>query len=104
MDERKRQNLLMMANLCLRESETRRVRVRNISRGGVKVSGAPAPAAGETVSIELPNIGWLRGKVAWVGGGEFGIQLRSEIDPCRVRQPITGGYARPDQPGLRRVA
>jgi len=103
-DDRERQNLLLMANVCLRGSEACRVRVRNISSGGVKVLGPLVPYAGEAVRIELPNLGWLRGKVAWTSGEEFGIQLYSQIDPLVVRQPVTGGYARPDRPDLRRVA
>lgn len=107
MDERQRQNLLLMANLYVSGGEKCRVRVRNISRGGVKVTGPVVPATGEVIRIELPNLGWLRGNVAWASDDEFGIQLHSEIDPVVVRKPITGGYARPDQPGqpdLRHVA
>ena len=104
MDERERQNLLLMATVCVRGSETCRVRVRNISRGGVKAVGPLLPFAGETLRIELPNLGWLRGKVAWARGEEFGIELFSQIDPLVVRKPVTGAYARPDQPELRRVA
>jgi len=104
MDERQRQNLLLMASLCLRGSETCRVRVRNISRGGVKVTGPVVPPAGALVRIQLPNLGWLSGTVAWTSGDDFGIKLTSAIDPAAVRKPVTGAYVRPDEPELRRVA
>ena len=104
MDERQRQNLLLMASLCLRGTETCRVRVRNISRGGVKVSGPVVPASGTLVRIQLPNLGWLSGTVAWTNGEDFGIKLLTAIDPAAVRKPVTGAYVRPDEPELRRVA
>jgi hypothetical protein len=103
MDERQRQNLLLMASLCVRGTETCPVRVRNISRGGVKVTGPVVPA-GALVRIQLPNLGWLSGTVAWTSEDDFGIRLLTAIDPAAVRKPVTGAYVRPEQRELRRVA
>ena len=107
MRERRRQNLMLMANLRVAGGEQRRVRVRDISEGGLKVVAPATPASGTAIRIELPHLGWLGGTVAWVKGGSFGIRLNAAIDPAVVRQPVTGSYVRPDaivQPHLRRVA
>jgi hypothetical protein len=81
--------------------------VRDISEGGLKVVAPVIPSLGEAVRIELPNLGWLGGTVAWTKESSFGIRLNTAIDPAVVRQPVTGSYFLPGtiaQPQLRRVA
>ena len=38
------------------------------------------------VSVDLRNIGWVRGSVAWVQDNRFGIAFADEIDPKLARQ------------------
>ena len=105
--DRGRQNLMLMADLRVAGGEKCRVRVRDISEGGLKVVAPLVPPLGQAIRIELPNLGWLGGAVAWVKESSFGIRLNSAIDPAVVRQPVTGTYVQPRaiaQPQLRRVA
>ena len=105
--DRGRQNLMLMATLRVGAKVAGRVRVRDISKGGLKVEASLAPDPGAAIEIELPNLGWLEGTVAWAKGCQFGIRLSTEIDPAAVRQPISGSYVRPSpdhRPDLRCVA
>ncbi len=62
-----------------------RVRVRNLSTGGLMAEGAIQPARGQVVWIALRNLGWVEGTVAWVQDNRFGIAFRNEIDPRLTR-------------------
>ena len=44
--------------------------------------------AGLNVAIEIRNIGWVNGQVAWVQGNRFGVMLEVEIDPRKARTQI----------------
>ena len=53
---------------------------------------APLQAArGEAVEINLKNLGWITGKVAWVAESRCGIAFDYPIDPRAARQQIGGG-------------
>jgi hypothetical protein len=43
------------------------------------------PAKDARISIELRNLGWVEGRVAWVQDNRFGILFAAQIDPSRVR-------------------
>ena len=42
---------------------------------------------GSLVAVELRNIGWVEGSVAWKQDNRFGIAFVDEIDPGVVRAP-----------------
>jgi hypothetical protein len=42
---------------------------------------------GSRVAVELRNIGWVEGSVAWKQDSRFGIAFVDEIDPAVVRAP-----------------
>ena len=44
-------------------------------------------ARGALVLVELRNIGWVEGSVAWKQDNRFGIAFVDEIDPVVVRGP-----------------
>jgi hypothetical protein len=81
-----RDSLFVLARLRLAgQSEERRVRVRNLSSGGLMAEGDFRVVSGEPVSIEIRNLGWVDGTVAWVQANRFGIAFAEEIDPQAVR-------------------
>lgn len=66
-----------------------RVRVRNLSAGGLMAECPLAVQRGQMVMIKLRNLGWVEGSVAWVQDSRFGIAFRTEIDPKIARAPAT---------------
>jgi PilZ domain len=66
-----------------------RVKVRNLSAGGMMAEGDMRVMRGAHVSVELRNIGWVEGSVAWKQDNRFGIAFVDEIDPRVVRAPAT---------------
>lgn len=65
------------------------VKVRNLSAGGMMAEGDVRVARGTRVSVELRNIGWVDGSVAWTQGNRFGIAFIDAIDPTAVRDNRT---------------
>jgi len=64
-----------------------RIKMRNLSSGGMMAEGAVHAARGSTVWVNLRNIGWIEGDVAWVHGSRFGIAFHEEIDTKLTRVP-----------------
>ncbi len=64
-----------------------RIRVRNLSSGGLMAEGPIKVQRGQLVWTNVRNIGWIEGSVAWVQDSRFGIAFRDEIDPRVVRAP-----------------
>lgn len=64
-----------------------RVRVRNLSAGGMMAEGPLVVQRGQMITIKLRNLGWVEGSVAWVQDSRFGIAFRTEIDPKIARAP-----------------
>jgi PilZ domain len=95
-----------------------RVKVRNLSAGGMMAEGAVHVQRGQQVSVELRNIGWVNGSVAWKQDERFGIAFFDEIDPAKARAAFTApapvGISQahqsrqsfappPDKPNLRKI-
>ncbi|WP_296679476.1 PilZ domain-containing protein [Novosphingobium sp.] len=72
-----------------------RVRVRNLSAGGLMAEGADRAQRGQVVWVNVRNVGWVEGSVAWVQDNRCGIAFREEIDPLIVRAPIPTGDSTP---------
>src|SRR5688500_14158672 len=70
-----------------------RVKVRNLSAGGMMAEGDVRVMRGALVAVELRNVGWVEGSVAWKQDNRFGIAFVDEIDPRIVRGPAAGGEA-----------
>ena len=66
-----------------------RVKVRNLSAGGMMAEGDSRVVRGSRVAVELRNIGWIEGAVAWKQDNRFGIAFVDEIDPTVVRAPAS---------------
>lgn len=87
-----RDSLLLMAQVRVDGGDTEyRVKVRNLSAGGMMAEGEAPVARGSLVSVELRNIGWVEGSVAWKHGERFGIAFVDEIDPKLARTPVAAG-------------
>ena len=65
-----------------------RVKVRNLSSGGMMAEGHVDVGRGAPVEVELRNIGWVKGTVAWRQDNRFGIAFVDEIDPKMAREPL----------------
>jgi hypothetical protein len=90
-----RDSLFIMAELRLDgEDAEHRIKVRNLSVGGMMAEGALRVTRGDAVWINLRNGGWVEGSVAWVQDSRFGVAFREEIDPKAVRAP--GGAPLPE--------
>lgn len=86
-----RDSLFLLAQLSVDgQDAVHRVKVRNLSAGGMMAEGAAQVARGQLVHVELRNIGWVKGSVAWKQDDRFGIAFIDEIDPTRARAPLTG--------------
>lgn len=98
-----RDSLLVMAELRLDgQDETHKVKVRNLSTGGMMAEAQLSVLRGTRLSANLRNVGWVDGTVAWVQDSRFGIAFDHEVDPQQVRattQMDKGGdtarYVRP---------
>lgn len=91
-----RDSLFVLADLQIDGDETEyRVKVRNLSSGGMMAEGQVKVLRGMPVCINLRNIGWVEGTVAWVQDSRFGIAFRDEIDPKVARAPVVPGENTP---------
>jgi len=83
-----RDSLFLLADLRLEQGEEKhRVRVRNLSDGGMMGEGSVRVQRGNRVRIDLQNIGQIGGSVAWVQDDRFGVAFDEEIDSQRARRP-----------------
>lgn len=111
---RDRDSLLLKAEMKLTaQNHSFEARIRNLSAGGLMAEGNARVERGEAVETNLRNVGWVRGKVAWVTENRFGIAFEHPVDPKVVRKPVgqnndaismrhTSAERRPDPSKLRR--
>ena len=91
-----RDSLFVMADLRVADSDAEhRIKVRNLSAGGMMGEGAVRVARGDKVTVNIRNIGWVEGSVAWVQDDRFGVAFQEEIDPKIARGPATHTGASP---------
>lgn len=84
-----RDSLFVMADLRLPGSnDEHRIKVRNLSAGGMMGEGAVRVSRGDEVEIKIRNVGWVNGSVAWVQDDRFGVAFREEIDPKVARASV----------------
>ena len=89
-----RNSLFILAELRVdgREGDDR-VKVRNLSAGGMMAEGPVKVVRGERVQVNLRNVGWVEGSVAWVQDNRFGIAFAEEVDPAVIRVPVAAADA-----------
>ena len=84
-----RDSLFLLADIRIEQgAETHRVRVRNLSDGGMMAEGNLKVKRGHRVEVELRNVGCVAGGVAWVQDNRFGIAFDEEIDSQKARRPL----------------
>ncbi|MBU7579332.1 MAG: PilZ domain-containing protein [Porphyrobacter sp.] len=87
-----RDSLFLLADIRVEQNaEAHRVRVRNLSDGGMMGEGQLRVQRGHRVSVELRNIGAVGGTVAWVQDNRFGVAFDEEIDSQKARRPLQAG-------------
>jgi len=87
-----RDSLFLMAEIRLDGTEnSERLKVRNLSPGGMMAEGVMEIVAGTRLMVNLRNIGWIKGSVAWVQENRFGVAFDKEIDPKLPRQHVGNG-------------
>jgi len=84
-----RDSLFLMADLRVDglEGESR-IKVRNLSPGGMMGEGMVRVVRGTPVKVNIRNIGWVPGSVAWVQDNRFGVAFGTEIDPKLARVTV----------------
>ena len=91
-----RDSLFVMADLRVDGAgDESRVKVRNLSAGGMMAEGEAKVRPGTGVEVNIRNIGWVEGSVAWVQDNRFGIAFREEIDPKVARAQSVEGVHTP---------
>lgn len=97
-----RDSLFLFAELIFEgRGEAHKVKVRNLSKGGMMAEGGFAVSRGERLIVNLRNVGQVRGAVAWVQGNRFGVSFENPVDPKLARAPANVGeseaprFARP---------
>ncbi len=94
-----RDSLFLLANIRVEQAqESHRVRVRNLSDGGMMGEGNLRVKRGNRLHIELRNLGSVEGTVAWVQDNRFGIAFDEEVDSQLARGG--SGEAKPDEPSM----
>jgi microcystin degradation protein MlrC len=81
-----RDSLFVLADLRLDGlPQEHRIKVRNLSEGGMMGEGAVRVNRGSPVEVSIRNIGWVQGTVAWVQDTRFGVAFNDPIDPRLAR-------------------
>lgn len=100
-----RDSLFLLAHVRLvGQVEGARVKVRNLSAGGMMAEGEMKVSRGSLVEVELRNIGWVEGSVAWKQDDRFGIAFVEEIDPKLARAPVAADSRELASPRFTRTA
>ena len=93
-----RDSMFLLARLRIDGEETSlRAKVRNLSAGGMMAECGVNVARGTPIAVELRNIGWVEGSVAWTQENRFGIAFVDAIDPGAVRDSISASVERSDE-------
>lgn len=91
-----RDSFFLMADVRLDGSaEEFRVKVRNLSAGGMMAEGPVRVLRGTPLKINIRNIGWIEGVVAWIQDNRFGVAFLEDIDPQAARAQQIAGESAP---------
>ena len=94
-----RDSLFVMVDVRLDGSSLEhRVKMRNLSSGGMMLEGTLSVANGTVVFVNIRNLGWIDGSVAWIQESRFGVAFRDKIDPILARSPVSSSNPAPRHP------
>ena len=83
-----RDSLFLLASIKVEgQDDVHRIRVRNLSDGGMMGEGQIKVTRGNRLLIELRNVGKVDAIVAWVQDDRFGVAFDEEIDSAAARAP-----------------
>lgn len=92
-----RDRILLLAQLRVAgETEIHAVRIRDLSATGLRAQFTGRALDHIRVAIEIRNLGWIDGRVAWQGADTIGIHFDEPIDPDKARIAVTGAYHVPE--------
>lgn len=95
-ESRVRDSLFLLADITFEGSaEQHKVKVRNLSPGGMMVESDLEVTQGQPLVAVLRNIGPVRGQIAWTRSGRFGVAFDRNINHKLARQPVGGGTGVP---------
>ncbi len=81
-----RDSLFLMADMRVDGADgEHRIKVRNLSAGGMMGEGPVRVSRGAIVNVSIRNVGWVEGSIAWVQDNRFGVAFCDEIDPKVAR-------------------
>ncbi|MCB2050587.1 MAG: PilZ domain-containing protein [Novosphingobium sp.] len=81
-----RDSLFLLAEVELEGIDVRhRVKVRNLSPGGMMGEGGPRVVPGTHMTVHLRNVAPVQGTVAWVQDSRFGVAFADDVNPQAVR-------------------
>lgn len=84
-----RENLFLLASIRIeQETQQHRIRVRNLSDGGMMGEGPVQIQRGNRLEIKLRNLDCIVGSVAWVQDQRFGVAFDEPINSRLAHQPI----------------
>ena len=87
-----RDTLFLMTDLVFADGRPDvRVKVRNLSAGGMMIEGDLWMKRGTRLAATLRNIGPVAGVVVWARAPRFGIAFEEEVDPKLARSDVRGG-------------
>ncbi|APE27682.1 PilZ domain-containing protein [Aurantiacibacter gangjinensis] len=101
-----RDSLFLLAQLLVDgQDQVHRVKVRNLSAGGMMAEGDFTAIRGALVEVELRNLGTVEGTIAWKQDNRVGIAFVDEIDPKLARGSVSGSTIAKTEPqgNLRKV-
>lgn len=82
-----REHVLLLARLTVQPSSTEyRIRVRDLSRRGLRAEGDVVLQPRQQVEIDFGPAGKFRGVVEWCDDAAFGISLEQDVEPEAVRR------------------
>lgn len=88
-EARARDSLFLLADLMIEENgEQHKVKVRNLSAGGMMVESDLEVTQGQSIVVNLRNIGPVRGEIAWARSGRFGVAFNRPVNPKLARKPV----------------
>lgn len=81
-----RDSLFVMADMRLEGVDgEHRIKVRNLSPGGMMGEGSVRVSRGDKVWVNVRNSGWTEGMIAWIQENRFGVAFQEEIDAKAAR-------------------
>lgn len=87
-----RDSLFLMTDLLMENGGPAvRVKVRNLSAGGMMIEGDLRAKRATRVAADLRNIGPVAGTIVWVSGRRAGVAFDEQIDPKLARLQVHGG-------------